>query len=155
LVGDKFWHPPSRCTRLRGGQALSIVKGLDIFDVALQADGECEVRVNGLKHQKEKRGMDHFAELDVSLKGTSVCIVDDAGKIVREVKVASEPQALLAVLKNPAYHIKRIGLEAGPLSQWLFSALTEADMRDLLLRVDSSRFRHDHRRQTSGFTKNY
>ena len=70
--------------------------------------------------------MDHFAGLDVSVKETSVCIVDDTGKIVREVKVASEPDALLAVLKNPAYHFKRIGLEAGPLSQWLFSALAEA-----------------------------
>ena len=63
----------------------------------------------GLKHQKEKRSMDHVAGLDVSVKETSVCIVDDVGKIVREVKVASEPQALLAVLKNPAYHFKRIG----------------------------------------------
>ena len=65
--------------------------------------------------------MEHFAGLDVSVKETSVCIVDDTGKIVREVKVASEPEALLAVLNNPAYHFKRIGLEAGPLSQWLFS----------------------------------
>ena len=72
--------------------------------------------------------MDHFAGLDVSVKETSVCIVDDTGKIVREVKVASEPEALLAVLKNPAYHFKRIGLEAGPLSQWLFSALVEAGL---------------------------
>ena len=63
--------------------------------------------------------MDHFAGLDVSVKETSVCIVDDTGKIVREVKVASEPEALLAVLKNPVYHFRRIGLEAGPLSQWL------------------------------------
>ncbi len=47
--------------------------------------------------------MDHFGGLDVSVKETSVCIVDDTGKIVREVKVASEPEALLAVLKNPAY----------------------------------------------------
>ena len=59
--------------------------------------------VTGLKHQKEKRSMDHFAGLDVSVKATSVCIVDEAGKIVREVKVASEPEALLVVLKNPAY----------------------------------------------------
>jgi transposase len=84
--------------------------------------------VNGLKHQKEKRSMDHFAGLDVSVKETSVCIVDDTGKIVREVKVASEPDALLAVLKNPACHFKRIGLEAGPLSQWLYSALAEAEL---------------------------
>jgi len=72
--------------------------------------------------------MDHFAGLDVSVKETSICIVDDAGKIVREVKVASEAEALLAVLKNLAYHFKRIGLEAGPLSQWLFSALAEAGL---------------------------
>jgi len=72
--------------------------------------------------------MGHFAGLDVSVKETSLCIVDDMGKIVREVKVVSEPEALLQVLKNPAYHFKRIGLEAGPLSQWLFSALAEAGL---------------------------
>src|ERR1700739_4662695 len=72
--------------------------------------------------------MDHFAGLDVSVKETSVCILDDAGKIVKEAKVASEPQALLEVLANPAYRFKRIGLEAGPLSQWLFSALAEAGL---------------------------
>jgi transposase len=84
--------------------------------------------VCGLKHQKEKRSMDHFAGLDVSVKETSVCIVDDTGRIAREVKVASEPEALLQVLKNPAYRFKRIGLEAGPLSQWLFSALAGAGL---------------------------
>ena len=72
--------------------------------------------------------MDHFAGLDVSVKETSVCIVDETGRIVREAKVASEPDALLAVLANPAYRFKRIGLEAGPLSQWLFSALAEASL---------------------------
>jgi transposase len=72
--------------------------------------------------------MDHFAGLDVSVKETSVCILDDAGKILKEVKVASEPQALLKVLGNPAYRFKRIGLEAGPLSQWLFSALADAEL---------------------------
>jgi transposase len=46
-------------------------------------------------------------------------------KSVRDVKVTSEPEALLAVLKNPAYHFKRIGLEAGSLSHWLFSAVAE------------------------------
>ena len=72
--------------------------------------------------------MEHFAGLDVSVKETSVCIVDETGKIVREVKVASEPEALLTVLKSPAYRFKRIGLEAGPLSQWLYSALGEANL---------------------------
>src|SRR4029453_13422578 len=84
--------------------------------------------VTGLKHQKEKRSMEHFAGLDVSVKDASVCIVDGTGKIVREAKVASEPDALLAILKNPAYPFKRTGREAGPLSQWLFSALGEANL---------------------------
>jgi len=53
--------------------------------------------------------MDHFAGLDVSVMETSVCIVDESGRIVREVKVASEPEALLAVLENPSHHFKRIG----------------------------------------------
>src|SRR5258707_7299403 len=72
--------------------------------------------------------MDHFAGLDVLVKETSICIVDDTGRIVREVKVASEPQALLKVLGNPIYRFKRIGLEAGPLSQWLFNAIAEAGL---------------------------
>jgi transposase len=84
--------------------------------------------VTGLKHQKEKRSMDYFAGLDVSVKDTSVCIVDDTGKIIRETKVASEPEALLTVLRSAAYQFMRIGLEAGPLSQWLFSALGEVGL---------------------------
>ena len=54
--------------------------------------------LTGPKHQKEKRSMEHFAGLDVSVKDTSVCIVDETGKIVREVKVASAPEALLQVI---------------------------------------------------------
>ena len=72
--------------------------------------------------------MDHFAGLDLSVKDTSVCVVDGAGKVIREVKLASEPDALLQVLRNAAYYFKRIGLEAGPLSQWLYSALGEANL---------------------------
>ena len=91
---------------------------------------ELPLRIAGVQScwDQKKRSMDQFGGLDVSVKETSICIVDDAGKIVREVKVASEPEALLAVLKNLAYHFKRIGLEAGPLSQWLFSALAEAGL---------------------------
>ena len=72
--------------------------------------------------------MKHFAGLDVSVKETSICIVNDTGRIVREVKVLSEPDALLKILGNPAYRFERIGLEAGPLSQWLFSALADAEL---------------------------
>jgi transposase len=72
--------------------------------------------------------MKHYAGLDVSIKETSVCIVDGLGKVVREVKVATEPEAIVAILAEESLLIERIGLEAGPLSQWLYSALAEADL---------------------------
>jgi transposase len=72
--------------------------------------------------------MEHYAGLDVSVKQTSVCIIDGAGKTIHEVKVATEPQAILAVLLNDAFTIERIGLEAGPLSQWLYSELAETGL---------------------------
>ena len=72
--------------------------------------------------------MDYFAGLDVSVKETSVCIVDDASKIVREARVTSGPEALLQVVTNTIYRFKRVGLEAGPLSQWLYSVLTEVGL---------------------------
>jgi transposase len=52
--------------------------------------------------------MNYFARLDVSVKNMIVCIVDEMGRIVREVKVVSEPEALLVVLKNLAYPFKRM-----------------------------------------------
>ncbi len=70
--------------------------------------------------------MKHYAGLDVSVKETSICIVDEAGRICREMKVVSHPEDLLAVLCDPAWRLERVGLEAGPLSQWLFSGLAEA-----------------------------
>jgi len=75
--------------------------------------------------------MDYFAGLDCFGQGTSVCIVDNAGKIVREARVASEPEALLQVLTNTIYRFKRVGLEAGPLSQWLYSVLAKRACGDL------------------------
>src|SRR6202162_3823505 len=72
--------------------------------------------------------MDYFAGLDVWVKETSVCIVDDTGRIVQEIKVASEPEDLLRVLTSPAYYFKRIGFEAGTLSQWLYRALADAGL---------------------------
>lgn len=70
--------------------------------------------------------MDYFAGLDVSVKETSVCIVDGDGRIALEAKVASEPEALAALLRD--WPLKRIGLEAGALSQWLWSALAGAGL---------------------------
>ena len=93
--------------------------------------------------RRRSAAWNHFAGLDVSVKETSVCIVDDTGRIVREVKVASEPDALLPVLANPAYHFKRLGLEAGPLSQWLFSALAEAGLPVICVETRLSVVRSD------------
>jgi transposase len=71
--------------------------------------------------------MHHYVGLDVSVKKTSVCTVDKAGKVIREVKVATKPMTILAVLTEEAPTIERIGLEAGPLSHWLYGALAEAE----------------------------
>ncbi|MCS4096517.1 transposase [Rhizobium sp. BK176] len=62
------------------------------------------------------------------MKGTAVCIVDDTGKICREVKVASHPEDLISVIKDPKWQIERIGLEAGPLSQWLYEGIATAGL---------------------------
>jgi transposase len=77
--------------------------------------------------------MDHYAGIDVSLKDASVCVVDATGKIVREGKVASEPAALIAWFGEVKLNFVRIGLEAGPLSQWLFAAMKEAGLAIELL----------------------
>jgi hypothetical protein len=79
-------------------------------------------------HQMEKRSMKRYAGLDVSVKEASVCIVDETGKVCREVKVMSHPENLVRALKDPAWRLERVGLEAGPLSQWLFSGLAEAGL---------------------------
>ena len=57
--------------------------------------------------------MEHYAGLDVSIKETSVCVIDGTGRVVCEVKVPTEPEAILAVLSDEDFNIKRIGLEAG------------------------------------------
>ena len=77
--------------------------------------------------------MEHYAGIDVSLEYSSVCVVDANGKIVREAKVASEPEALIAWFGSLGFGLARIGLEAGPLSQWLFAAMKEAGLAVELL----------------------
>jgi Transposase len=80
------------------------------------------------KHQWEKRSMKHYAGLDVSVKETSLCILDETGKVCRELKVTSHPDDLVQVLRDPAWRLERVGLEAGPLSQWLYSGLAAAGL---------------------------
>jgi transposase len=77
--------------------------------------------------------MEHYAGIDVSLERSSVCVVDATGRIVREAKVASEPGALVAYFGRLGVPMTRIGLEAGPLSQWLHAGLTGAGLEAVLL----------------------
>jgi transposase len=77
--------------------------------------------------------MQHYAGIDVSLELLSVCIVDAKGKIVKEAKVGSDPDTLVAFLRGLDLAIGRIGLEAGPLSQWLHAGLTSAGFEAVLL----------------------
>jgi transposase len=77
--------------------------------------------------------MEHHAGIDVSLELSSVCVVDATGRIVREAKVASEPEALIAWFRGLGFELARVGLEAGPLSQWLFAAMRDAGLAVELL----------------------
>ena len=77
--------------------------------------------------------MTYYAGIDVSLEYSSVCVVDGAGKIIREQRTASEPKALIAWVRGLGFGLERIGLEAGPMSQWLYAAMRAAGLAvDLL-----------------------
>ncbi len=77
--------------------------------------------------------MEYYAGIDVSLEASSVCVVDGTGKIVKEAKVLSEPEDLIGWFKALPFALARIGLEAGPLSQWLYAGLKKAGLAVELL----------------------
>ena len=85
--------------------------------------------------------MEHYAGIDVSLERSSVCGVDSTGRIVREAKVASEPEALVGFFRQLGLPLTRVGLEAGPLSQWLIWGIARQASLDLL---------HSHTRDSDG-----
>jgi transposase len=72
--------------------------------------------------------MNYYAGIDVSLEQSSVCVLDAEGKVIREAKVASEPEALIAWFANLGLEMSRIGLEAGPLSQWLYAGMKQVGL---------------------------
>lgn len=72
--------------------------------------------------------MKHCAGLDVSVKETAICIVDETGKIVREAKLTTEPEEIVALLTEGGFEYLRVGLEAGPMSQWMITDLLEAGL---------------------------
>ena len=77
--------------------------------------------------------MEHYAGIDVSPEQSSICVVDGTGRIVREAKVASEPEALIRFFDRLGVVVTRIGLEAGPPSQWLHGGLRQAGCEVVLL----------------------
>ena len=77
--------------------------------------------------------MEHYVGIDVSLEHSSVCVVDGQGRVVQEAKIASEPEALIGWLKGLSLALTGIGLEAGPLSQWLYAAMVREGLAVQLL----------------------
>ena len=77
--------------------------------------------------------MDVFIGLDVSLASTAICVLDEKGKILTEARVASAPEALVAFLRKLAHRIATVGLEAGPLSHWLYKGMTDAGFEAVLM----------------------
>ena len=77
--------------------------------------------------------MEVYIGLDVSLASTAVCVLGEKGKVVTEARVASAPESLVSFMRELPYGIAAIGLEAGPLSQWLYKGLTEAGFEAVLM----------------------
>lgn len=74
-----------------------------------------------------------FIGLDVSLAKTAICAISEHGQIVKEAQVASEPEALATWFGELDGSIAAIGLEAGPLSQWLHHGLTNSGLDVVLM----------------------
>jgi len=77
--------------------------------------------------------MDLYIGLDVSLASTAICVVSTQGKVVKETAAPSEPEDLVRVLRGLPGRVVGVGLEAGPLSQWLYQHLTEAGFATVLM----------------------
>jgi hypothetical protein len=87
----------------------------------------------GPTHQHGGTAMAHYAAIEVSLEWSSVCVVDAEGEIVREAKISSEREALVGFFAASGLAFERIGLEAGPLSQWLHAGLVAAGLPAILI----------------------
>jgi hypothetical protein len=68
----------------------------------------------------------YFVGLDVSLDETAICVIDEVGGIFKEGKAETDPDAIIAWLNGVDGTIERVGLEAGPLSPWLYEGLRAA-----------------------------
>ena len=79
--------------------------------------------------------MEVYIGLDVSLASTAICVLSEKGKMVTEAQVASAPDALVSFLRKLPHGIAAIGLEAGPLSNWLHKGLTDAGFEAVLMEI--------------------
>jgi transposase len=86
--------------------------------------------------------MKRFAGLDVSLSTTSICVVDGQGHIVFEGVVPTDPDAIGAVLAPQGPDL--VGLEAGPMSEWLHAGLSRHGLETVLMET-----RHVHAAKAS------
>ena len=77
--------------------------------------------------------MEVYIGLDVSLASTAICVLGEKGEIVSEAQVASAPESLVSFMCELPHGIAAIGLEAGPLSQWLHKGLTDAGFEAVLM----------------------
>ena len=76
--------------------------------------------------------MDVYVGLDVSLSSTTVCVLDEKGKVATEAQIASTPEALVSFMAKLGQEIAAIGLEDGPLSHWLYKGMTNAGFEAVL-----------------------
>jgi len=83
--------------------------------------------------------MNHYAGLDVSMEETSVCIVDEKGTILREGRVASEPEAIASFLGAFRLPLTRVGLEAGQMSPWLCHELIAAGLPAICIETNHAK----------------
>jgi len=72
--------------------------------------------------------MKTFIGIDVSLESSAVCVLDEHGQVVKRAQIASEPESLVGLIKGLPWQVEAVGMEAGPLSQWLHAGLAKADI---------------------------
>lgn len=73
--------------------------------------------------------MSLFAGLDVSVRTTAICVLDAMGRVLHESTADSTPEAIAGYLHSVGHRFERIGLEAGPLSQWIYAGLVDRTFR--------------------------
>src|SRR3954471_13330436 len=128
LIGKDVGNRKFESPRCGNGPAPAVTGGAAVP----QSDGCTGSEWVGPRHHRGT-AVEHYAGIDVSLERRGGCVVDATGRIVREAKVASEPEALVDFFRRLGLPLTRVGLEAGPLSQWLHAGLTGAGFEAVLL----------------------